>query len=120
MPHGDNQLLERATSKTLFPIHMAVADYDRTRPLLDGRIKAAGINLKAEARYVGDFCLDPVYEQYDVAEMSFSWYVTARSKGEPVVALPIFPLRMPVFAYVLVHSDSQLCSVQELAGKRIG
>src|SRR3954463_1002782 len=97
MAHGDDQMvLERAAAKALFPIHMAVADYDRTRPLLDGRIKAAGVNLKVDARYVGDFCVEPVYEQYDVAEISFSWYVTARSQGEPVVALPVFPLRMPV------------------------
>jgi len=120
MPRSDNQVLERAAAKTPYPIHMAVADYDRTRPLLDGRIKAAGVNLNAEARYVGDFCVEPVYEQYDVAEMSFSWYVTARSQGEPVVALPIFPLRMPVLAYVFVAKDSSISSVAELAGKRIG
>ena len=120
MAHGDNQVLERAATRALLPIHMAVADYDRTRPLLDGRIKAAGVNLKVEARYVGDFCVEPVYEQYDVAEMSFSWYVTARSQGEPVVALPIFPLRMPVLAYVFVGKDSTISSIAELAGKRIG
>ena len=36
MLQGDNQVLERATSKALFPIHMAVAGYDRVfgaRPL---------------------------------------------------------------------------------------
>src|SRR5947208_16717193 len=120
MPHGDNQEHERVAPKSLFPNDMAVADYDRTRPLLDGRIKAAGINLNSEARYVGDFCLEPVYEQYDVAEMSFSWYVTARSQGEPVVALPIFPLRMPVLAYIFVAKDSAVSSIAELAGKRIG
>src|SRR5258705_12587637 len=121
MAYGDNQMvLKRAAAKALLRVHMAVADYDRTRPLLDGRIKAAGVDLKVDARYVGDFCVEPVYEQYDVAEMSFSWYVTARSQGEPVVALPIFPLRMPVLAYVFVAKDSTLTSIAELAGKRIG
>jgi len=121
---ADNEqaLMERQAlrSDRLLPVHMAVADYDRTRPLIDGRIKAAGVALKIDARYVGDFCNEPVYEQYDAAEMSFSWYVTARSQGEPVVALPIFPLRMPVLAYIFVGGDSPLHEIGELTGKRIG
>ena len=104
----------------LVPIDLAVAEYDRTRPILEGRIKPDGIALNAVARYVGDFCVEPIYEEFDVAEMSFSWYVTARSLGEPVVALPIFPLRMPVLAFVLVGADSKDYAPQDLAGKRIG
>ena len=75
-----------------------LADYDRTRRIIDGRVKADGLDLKVTDLYAGDFCMMPIYEQYDVAEMSFSWYVMARGRGEPVVALPIFPLRMPVLA----------------------
>ena len=108
MAHGDDlTVVERASARsdTLFLIDMAVADYDRTRAIIDGRIKPQGIALNVDARYVGDFCVEPVYEQYDVAEMSFSWYVTARSQGEPVIALPIFPLRMPVLAYIYVREE---------------
>ncbi len=52
--------------------------------------------------------------------MSLSWYVAARCRGEPVVALPIFPLRMPVLAYVLVRKDAPYAEPEDLAGKRIG
>src|SRR5689334_9611115 len=119
---NEQAVIERqsADADRLLPLHMAVADYDRTRPLIDGRIKAAGLAAKIDARYVGDFCTEPVYEQYDAAEMSFSWYVTARSQGEPVIALPVFPLRMPVLAYIFVRDDSPLTDVKELTGKRIG
>lgn len=119
---SDQAVIERQGQRSdrLLPIHMAVAEYDRTRPILDGRIKAEGVALKIDARYVGDFCTEPVYEQYDGAEMSFSWYVTARSQGEPVIALPVFPLRMPVLAYIFVRDDSSLSTVQELKGLRIG
>ncbi len=119
---NDQALMERQTLRPdqLLPINMAVADYDRTRPLIDGRIKAAGVALKIDARYVGDFCNEPVYEQYDAAEMSFSWYVTARSQGEPVVAIPVFPLRMPVLAYIFVLAESPLYAVKQLTGARIG
>ncbi len=107
-------------SKALYPIDLAVADYDRTRPIIDGRVKAEGLALNTETSWIGDFCTRPVYEQYDAAEMSLSWYVAARCRGEPVIALPIFPLRMPVLAYVLVRQDAPFVAPRDLVGKRIG
>jgi 4,5-dihydroxyphthalate decarboxylase len=122
MAPNDQALMDRQAQRSdrLLPVNIAFADYDRTRPLLDGRVKAAGVALKIDARYVGDFCVEPIYEQYDAAEMSFSWYVTARSQGEPVIALPVFPLRMPVLAYIFVRADSPLHEVKQLTGLRIG
>ena len=119
---GEQAVIERGAAQTngLFPLDLAVADYDRTRPIIDGRVKPAGIALNVTPRYVGDFCNKPVYEEYDVAEMSFSWYVTARDRGEPVVALPLFPLRMPALAYVFVRADAPYFEPRDLIGKRIG
>ena len=104
----------------LVPLEIAIADYDRTRPILDGRVRPEGIALKATARWIGDFCRTPVYEEYDAAEMSFSWYVAARDRGEPVIAVPIFLLRMPVFAYAYVRADSPITKPADLVGKKIG
>ena len=119
---GEQDVITRSTSprKGLVPLNVVLADYDRTRRIIDGRVKAEGIDLKVTDLYAGDFCMMPVYEQYDVAEMSFSWYVMARSRGAPVVALPVFPLRMPVLAYILVDRDSPYHKPQDLIGKRIG
>ena len=103
-----------------FPLTLAVAKYDRTLPILDGRVKPEGITLKATSGGIGEFCLRPVYEEYDVAEMSLSWYVMARARGEPVIALPIFPLRMPVHAYLFCRADSPYTHPRDLVGKRIG
>src|SRR5262245_54746900 len=102
------------------PLTLAMADYDRTRPLIDGRVKAKGLAVQANTSWIGDFCVRPVYEDYDAAEMSLSWYVMARVRGEPVVALPVFPLRMPVWAYVFVRKDSPYRQPNDLAGKRVG
>ena len=114
-------LLERNKAKMgLVPVSLAVADYDRTRPLIDGRVIPEGIALQANTAWIGDFCLRPVYEEYDAAEMSLSWYVMARMRGEPVVALPVFPLRMPVLAYVFVRQDAPYTAPKDLAGKKIG
>ena len=101
------------------PVTLAMADYDRTRPLIDGRVKPEGLALKTNTSWIGDFCIRPVYEDYDAAEMSLSWYVMARVRGEPVVALPVFPLRMPVLAYVFVREDSPYTQPKDLAGKRV-
>jgi 4,5-dihydroxyphthalate decarboxylase len=115
---SDKRLGDR--SETLETVDIAVADYDRTRPILDGHVKANRILLNATSRKIGDFCRTPVYEEYDAAEMSFSWYIAARARGEPVIALPIFLLRMPVLAYVYVRADSTATSPRDLIGKRIG
>ncbi len=111
---------EASRAQGLFPIDMAFADYDRTRPLLDGRVKAKGIELKATTKWVGEFCVRPVYEEYDVAEMSLSWYVAARDRGEPCIGIPVFPLRDPILAYAYAHTDSKITKPSDLIGKRIG
>jgi 4,5-dihydroxyphthalate decarboxylase len=113
-------LLDRAKEQAaLVPVTLAMADYDRTRPIIDGRVKPKGLAVQANTSWIGDFCVRPVYEEFDAAEMSLSWYVMARVRGEPVVALPVFPLRMPVLAYVFVRDDSPYTHPSELAGKRV-
>lgn len=122
---GENRAKPTTKSATksatgLLPVTLAIADYDRTRPLLDGRVKPAGIDLQSTIGSIPEFCLTPVYEQYDFAEMSLSWYLMAHCRNEPVVALPIFPLRMPVHAYMYCRADAPYTSPADLAGKRIG
>ena len=116
---GDTQVLERAATTSDLTLSLAIAEYDRTRAIIDGRAKPEGIKLDVDCAWIGDFCHFPVYERYDIAEMSFSWYVAARLRGEPVIALPIFPLRMAVHGYFFVRADSPIQSPAELVGKRI-
>ena len=101
-------------------LKLSVADYHRTRPLLDGRVSLAGIRPSFYAAAPGEACLRPVYEEFDVAEMSLSWYVMARDRGEPVRALPIFPLRMFVQPYIFCRADSGIAQPRDLRGKRVG
>jgi 4,5-dihydroxyphthalate decarboxylase len=111
----------RASSQEgLYPITIAFADYDRTRPLIDGRVAAQGLELHATNQWVGDFCHRPVYEDYDAAEISLSWYVAARDRSEPCIAIPVFPLRDPILAYAYTRTDSPFTRPGDLIGKRIG
>jgi len=116
---GEQQLFEKEPSRTDVALSLAIAEYDRTRPIIDGRVKPPGIKLDIDCAWIGDFCHFPVYEKYDIAEMSFSWYVAARLRGEPVIALPVFPLRMAVHGYLFCRSDDPFKSPRDLAGKCI-
>ena len=97
-----------------------LADYHRTRPILSGEVTAEGIKLIPRPAVPGEACLRPVYEEFDIAEMSLSWYAMSRCRGEPVIALPIFPLRMQIHPYIFCSSCSGIERPEDLKGKRIG
>jgi 4,5-dihydroxyphthalate decarboxylase len=105
--------------RTKLPISMTFCEYDRTRPVADGSVKLAGLEPTFTLQAGWNFCLRPVYEEYDIAEMSFSWYIMARDRGEPVRALPIFPLRMPPLSHIYVRTDSPYHVPSDLRGCRI-
>jgi 4,5-dihydroxyphthalate decarboxylase len=97
-----------------------LADYHRTRPLLNGEVTAQGIKLQPRRAETGEACMRPVYEEFDIAEMSLSWYMMARCRREPVIALPIFPLRMQIHPYIFCSTASGIEQPEDLKGKKIG
>jgi 4,5-dihydroxyphthalate decarboxylase len=99
---------------------LLLADYHRTRPILDGDVTARGIKLQPRRAETGEACMRPVYEEFDIAEMSLSWYMMARCRNEPVIALPIFPLRMQIHPYIFCAPSSAIERPEDLKGKRIG
>ena len=99
---------------------LLLADYHRTRPLLSGEVTAEGVKLQSRRAETGEACLRPVYEEFDIAEMSLSWYMMARSRNEPVIALPIFPLRMQIHPYIFCSTASGIERPEDLKGKKIG
>jgi 4,5-dihydroxyphthalate decarboxylase len=101
-------------------LSLLLADYHRTRPILDGEVTARGIKLQPRRAETGEACMRPVYEEFDIAEMSLSWYMMARCRKEPVIALPIFPLRMQIHPYIFCSLTSAIEKPEDLKGKRIG
>ena len=99
---------------------LMLADYHRTRPLLSGEVTAERIKLQPRRAETGEACLRPVYEEFDIAEMSLSWYIMARCRNEPVIALPIFPLRMQIHPYIFCSAASGIERPEDLKGKKIG
>jgi 4,5-dihydroxyphthalate decarboxylase len=101
-------------------LSLMLADYHRTRPLLSGEVAARGIKLQPRRAESGEACMRPVYEEFDIAEMSLSWYMMARCRNEPVIALPIFPLRMQIHPYIFCGATSGIEGPEDLKGKKIG
>lgn len=101
-------------------LSLLLADYHRTQPILSGAITAKGIKFAAQQAIPGEACMRPVYEEFDIAEMSLSWYVMARARKEPVIALPIFPLRMQIHPYIFCSPSAGIERPEDLQGKRIG
>jgi 4,5-dihydroxyphthalate decarboxylase len=99
---------------------LMLADYHRTRPLLSGEVTAKGIKLQPRRAETGEACMRPVYEEFDIAEMSLSWYMMARCRNESVIALPIFPLRMQIHPYIFCSTSSGIERPEDLKGKKIG
>ncbi|HEX2929298.1 MAG TPA: hypothetical protein VHV54_06270 [Candidatus Binatia bacterium] len=102
-------------------LSLMMTDYHRTHPFFSGAVTIPGAALNVcPPPKQGDACYKPVYEQFDIAEMSLSWYVMARCRGEPLIALPIFPLRMFVQPSLFCRKPSEIKNPEDLAGKRIG
>jgi hypothetical protein len=100
---------------------VAGADYDRTQALIDGRIKPDGFELKwlnlsypeTWTRMLNDY-------EFDVSELSFASYIIARTTGKPLIAIPVFPLRVFRYSYILIHTGSNIRAPKDLEGKKVG
>lgn len=102
-------------------LSVALGDYDRVRPLLDGRAQMDGVcpiymTLSAEETFFRAFR----NAEFDIAEMSFSSYLVKASRGEcDYMAIPVFLSRAFRHTSIYVRKD-RISSPADLKGKRIG
>lgn len=101
---------------------LACGEYDRTQALLDGRVGVAG----ADPVLLG---MSDAFErhrrmlrfrEFDAAELSMSSYLIAKDRGDPLVAIPVFPYRMFRHQFILVRTDVGIRTPQDLEGRRVG
>jgi len=104
------------------PLSIAFAENPRTRPILDGRVQAEGIDWTPSVVGPSElFWRQLRYADFDVAEMSFSSFIIAMSKGDDrFLALPIFTTRRFFHAHILVRKDSGIEKPEDMKGKRVG
>ncbi|MBN8478425.1 MAG: ABC transporter substrate-binding protein [Burkholderiales bacterium] len=103
-------------------ITIAAWDYDRVRPIIDGRVPVEGCDV--------DFLVLPpeqcfhrayLHREFEVSEIGFSPYLIAYSRGlHPYVALPVFLSRMFRHSAIYVRTDRGIRGPEDLRGKRVG
>jgi len=104
---------------TKLRLSLACWDYDRTRALMDGRVQVDGIDLIYQPLEVEEtFFRQARYREFDCSEMSLSSYCVSKFKGDPFVAIPVFPSRMFRHANIWVSEKSGIREPKDLIGKR--
>ncbi|MFL6798575.1 MAG: ABC transporter substrate-binding protein [Xanthobacteraceae bacterium] len=101
---------------------IACGRYDRTQPLIDGRVEPEGVDLTFIPLSPGEtFWRMLNHGEFDASEMSLSSYSILRSEGDTrFVAIPVYPSRVFRQSALYLRSDSPIKTPQDLKGRRIG
>lgn len=101
---------------------LACWNYDRTRALLEERIRPDGIDLNYLSMPVEETFFRMLrHREFDVAEMSLSSYVMSLfTRDRPFIAIPVFPSRAFRHSCIYVHAGSGIREPRDLAGRRVG
>jgi 4,5-dihydroxyphthalate decarboxylase len=101
---------------------VAVGDYDQTRDLALGRVRAMGIDLTVLNNDVEEiFYRFHDRLEWEVSELSMGMYTSAISRGDNrFIAIPVFPSRVFRHSAIYIRPDGKIRKPEDLAGKRIG
>lgn len=103
-------------------LSLACEDYDRTRPLRDGTVRAEGIDLTVLSLKVEETFFRMLrHREFDVSELSLASYaVSLLHDDRPFVAIPAFPSRSFRHQGVFVHAGAGIDEPADLVGKVVG
>jgi 4,5-dihydroxyphthalate decarboxylase len=102
-------------------LSVAIGDYDRMRPLVDGLVGIDGVDpqimlLEPEEIFFRAFR----HAEFDICELSLSSYSVKTAQGtSPYIAVPVFPSRAFRHTSIYVRTD-RIKSPADLRGCRIG
>jgi len=101
---------------------LACNDYDRCRPLIDGRVKAEGIALDItilKPRELFPRMLD--HQEFHASELSLGSYASLVARdASPFVAIPVALSKIFRHSCIYVRTGAGIATPQELKGKRVG
>lgn len=106
---------------TRLTLSIAVGDYDRVRPLVDGSVQIDGVDpifmsLEPEEIFFRAFR----HADFDICELSMSSFTVKTSRDDcPYVGVPVFPSRAFRHNSIYVRTD-RVKRPEDLKGKRIG
>jgi 4,5-dihydroxyphthalate decarboxylase len=101
---------------------LACWDYDRTRPLIDGRVKPEGIDLDIQIlrpRIAFQRMLD--HQEFQVSELSLASYTALKARGNcPFAAIPVALSKIFRHSCIYVRPGGGIAKPEDLKGKRVG
>jgi 4,5-dihydroxyphthalate decarboxylase len=103
-------------------LSIAVGDYDRVRPLVDGAVQIDGVDpvfmlLEPEEIFFRAFR----HADFDICELSMSSFTVKTANGDcPYVGVPVFPSRAFRQNSIYIRTDRGIARPEDLKGRRIG
>jgi 4,5-dihydroxyphthalate decarboxylase len=103
-------------------LSIAVGDYDRVRPLVDGSVLIDGVDpvfmlLEPEEIFFRAFR----HADFDICELSMSSFTVKTAIGDcPYVGVPVFPSRAFRHNSIYIRTDRGIARPEDLKGRRIG
>jgi 4,5-dihydroxyphthalate decarboxylase len=101
---------------------LACWDYDRTRPLIDGRVRAEGIDLEIKVMRPREIFPRMLEEkEFEVSELSLGSYAGLIGRGDcPFVAVPVALSKIFRHSCIYVRTDAGIRTPHDLRGKQVG
>src|SRR5215203_5254896 len=102
------------------PITIACGNYDRTKAIIDGRVKVDGCAVNYLPLYPEEiFHRAFKFQEFDVSELSFSSYLRTIDTS-PYIGIPAFVSRIFRHSGIYIRTDAGIKTPADLRGKRIG
>ena len=105
------------------PLSMAGYNLDRTRALIDGRVKIEGCDIQFQESGIGDINTNLFSgpQTYDVTEIGLHPYMLAYANEgfRDYLLLPIFPMRLFRHKSIFIRTDRGIDKPEDLRGKKI-
>jgi 4,5-dihydroxyphthalate decarboxylase len=103
-------------------LSIAVGNYDRMRPLIDGDVQIDGVDPVFMLQDPEEIFFRAFrHADYDICELSLSSYSVKTANGtSSYIAVPVFPSRAFRHSSIYVRTDRGIDKPEDLKGKRIG
>jgi 4,5-dihydroxyphthalate decarboxylase len=107
---------------------IALSHYDRHIPFFGGSVVPEGIDLRVlevgESKPLKDGADRHArmlqQGEFDIAELSLSSYLMAKSRGMPFTAVPVFPRRLFSLSQMWVNVNADIDAPKDLIGRKVG
>src|SRR4051812_45897626 len=106
----------------MITLTLACGDYDRVRPLFDGRVTVEGARIvPVKMATEQTFPRAVTRAEFDVSELSLSSQLVQISRGEAqYVAIPVPVSRAFRHGCIYLRADAGIATPKDLEGRRVG